>query len=107
MKKLPKSVTIYGRKIPIINIPSEEILKLYPDFNQAPHGLWDSGKRVIVINSDLELLDQRYVLFHEMSHAVNTFNGVELIIGPELQEILVQSNATLIEDVLSQAHIFK
>jgi len=107
MKKLPKSVTIFGRKIPIKNIHSKKILELYPEFTHAPHGLWDAGLRHIVINSELHLQDQKYTLLHEISHVVNTFNGIELIINPEIIEILVQSNATLIEDVLSQAHILK
>ncbi len=107
MKKIPKSVTIFGRKIPIKNIPGKKILELYPEFTHPPQGLWDAGERIIVINSDLHILDQKYTLFHEISHVVNTFNGIELVISPEIIEILVQSNATLIEDVLAQAHLLK
>lgn len=107
MKKLPKSVTVFGRKIPVHTLSSEEIKRLYPDFTNAPQGLWDAGSREIIINSDFHLKDQRYTLLHEISHAVNTFNGIDLIIHPDIIEILVQSNATLLEDVLEQAQILK
>ena len=103
MKKLPKSVTIFGRKIPVKNISSKNILKLYPDFNQAPQGLWDSGNRVIIINSDFPIADQKYTLYHEISHCVNTFVGLDLILDPSLQEIIVQSFATAIEDILKDS----
>lgn len=107
MRKLPKSVSIFGRKIPIRNIPGKKIIELYPEFTHPPQGLWDAGKREIIINSDLHLIDQKYTLYHEISHCINTFNGIELIISPDIIEILVQSNATLIEDILAQAKILK
>lgn len=107
MKKLPKHVIIFGRKIPVKNIPSESILQLYPEFTSAPQGLWDAGKREIVINSDFHIKDQRYTLFHEMSHCIMTFVGLDLIIHPEIMEIIVQSSATLTEDILNQSQILK
>jgi hypothetical protein len=36
-----------------------------------------------------------------------TFIGLDLIIDPSLQEVLVQSMATLMEDVLNQARSLK
>jgi len=107
MKKLPKNVTIFGRKIPVYSLSSEEIKKLYPEFNQAPQGLWDSCHRKIVINSDFPLLDQKYTLNHEMAHSVMTFVGLDLIIDPSLQEVIVQTMATLIEDALNQSQLLK
>lgn len=107
MKKLPKSVTVFGREIPIHNLSSDKIRELYPDFPQAPLGLWDSSRRVIIINKEFPLIDQAYTLKHEMGHAMMTFIGLDLIIDPSLQEVLVQSMATLMEDVLNQARSLK
>ena len=108
MKKLPKSVTVFGRIIPIHNLSSDKIKELYPDFQQAaPLGLWDSSRRVIIINKDFPVIDQAYTLKHEMGHAMMTFIGLDLIIDPSLQEVLVQSMATLMEDVLNQARSLK
>lgn len=107
MKKLPKSIMIYGRKIPILNISGKKILELYPEFTHPPQGLWDAGLRKIIINSDFHIQDQRYTLLHEISHAVFTFVGLDLILHPEIVEIIVQSQATLIEDVLSQSQVLK
>jgi Zn-dependent peptidase ImmA (M78 family) len=107
MKKLPKSVLIFGRKIPIKNIPGKKIIELYPEFTQPPLGLWDSSKREIIINSDFPIEDQKYTLKHEMAHSSFTFTGIDLIIDPALQEIIVQTVATLIEDILNQAQTLK
>jgi hypothetical protein len=107
MRKLPKSVTIFGRRIPIKNIPSKKIIELYPEFTQSPLGLWDSSKRIIIINSDFPIEDQRYTLFHELGHCVKTFVGLDLILDPSLQEVIVQSFGTLIEDILNQSHVLK
>jgi len=107
MKKLPKSVTVFGRDIPIQNLSSDKIIELYPDFPQAPLGLWDSSRRVIISNKDIPKIDQAKTLKHEMGHAMFTFIGLDLIIDPSLQEVLVQSIATLMEDVLNQARSLK
>ena len=107
MKNLPKSVKVFGRDIPIHNLSSDKIKELYPEFQQAPLGLWDSSRRIIIINKDFPVCDQHYTLFHEMGHSVMTFVGLDLIIDPALQEIIVQSMATLMEDVLKQARSLK
>lgn len=107
MRKLPKFVTVFGRKIPVICIPSAEIIKTFPEFTQAPHGLWDASNRKIYINSELELIDQHYTLKHEMGHSAMTFTGLDLIIPPEIQEIIVQTMATLLEDALNQGRNLK
>lgn len=107
MRKLPRIVTVFGRKLPIIQLSSEEIKKAYPDFQQAPQGLWDSCNRKIVINKDFPIEDQFYTLFHELAHASFTFSGVDLVIQPELQEVIVQTVATLTEDVLAQSKALK
>ena len=107
MKKLPKNVSVLGRKIPVLNLTSQKILSLYQEFNQAPQGLWDSCKRVIVINSDFPIEDQFYTLKHELAHVVMTFTGLDLIIHPDIQEVIVQSMATLMEDMLAQSRLIK
>lgn len=105
---MPKYVFIFGRKIPIKYLSPAEMLKLYPNpHNSAPAGLWDSPSRTIYLNSDYPRKDQTYTLFHEMGHAVKSFVGLDQLLQPELQEIIVQTFATLIEDVLKQAHKFE
>lgn len=100
---MPKSVVVFGRTIPVKYLSSKDIIKLYPNPNGAPSGLWDSTTRTIYINSDLPRPEQKYTLYHELGHACNTFTGMELILAPEIQEIMVQSYATLIEDILKQS----
>ena len=103
MKKLPKSITILGRTIPIKSLPSDKIKQLYPQFEHAPQGLWDSAERVIVINNQFPIKDQFYTLLHELHHSAFTVVGLDLIINPDLQEILVQTCASVAEDILNQA----
>jgi hypothetical protein len=105
---MPKTVDIFGRRIPIKYLSPDEMLKLYPNpQGNAAQGLWDSSTRTIYINTDYPKQEQTYTLFHEMGHTVLTWTGLDLILPPEIQEILVQTFATLIEDIVKQAHKFK
>lgn len=107
MKKLPKFIFVFGRKIPIKSVNSKAMLKMYPDYHQAPQGLWDSCKREIVINKDFPIKDQFYTLSHELAHCAKTFVGLDLILDASIQEIIVQTMATLIEDILNQSSKLK
>lgn len=99
-----KSVTVLGREIPIIYLSEEKMKEVYggPAF-----GIWEAIKRVIYIREDLPKKEQHYVIFHEMGHALNTFTGMELVMESSYQEIMVQSFATLMEDLLKQKHKFR
>jgi Zn-dependent peptidase ImmA (M78 family) len=102
-KKLPKSVQVFGRKIPIKLVPKEEL----NSYIQGAEGIWDTYTRTIYINKEAPLIVQKYYIYHEMGHAIKTFTGLDQILNPELQEIIVQSYATLIEDILKQHKIFE
>jgi len=107
MKKLPKSITILGRIIPIKCLPGDKIKELYPQFEHTPQGLWDSADRVIVLNNQYPLKDQFYTLLHECFHSSFTTTGLDLILNADLQEILVQTCASVAEDLLSQQRTLK
>lgn len=103
MKKLPKSVEIMGRTIPIKLVSKEDLNK----WIMGAEGIWDTYTRTIYINKEAPLQIQKYYVYHEMGHAMKTFVGLDQVISAELQEVIVQSYATLIEDVLKQANILK
>lgn len=105
---MPKYISVFGRKIPIKYVTSPEMLKLYPNPQGiAAMGLWAGDQRTIYINNEYSKREQRYTLFHEVGHSIFTFTGLELILPAEIQEVIVQTFATLLEDILDQAQKFK
>jgi len=100
---MPKHVTIFGRKIPIKLCSKEQLDMIFKD----AAGIWDPVTRTIYIDSSAPKKTQLYWLYHEMGHATKTFVGLDQILAPELQEIIVQSFATLIEDIVNQKGSFK
>lgn len=103
MKTLPRKVTIMGREIPIKYISKTKL----NDMIQNAEGIWDSYDRCIYISKDAPRNIQLYYIYHEIGHALKNFTGLDQVIPPEIQEIIVQSFATLIEDVLKQSHKLK
>lgn len=103
MKKMPKEVSVMGRKIPILYV-SKKILE---DMIKNAEGIWDSYERCIYINKEAPRNIQLYYIYHEITHAMHNFTGIDQMLPPEFVEILCQSNATLIEDALSQAEKLK
>jgi hypothetical protein len=106
---MPKSVVVFGRTIPIKYLSKEEIAAVYASSggSGSPIGLWDSSTRTIYLCKDYPESEQLYTLLHEMGHAAKTFTGLELILPAEIQELVVQTFATLGEDLLRQAAKFK
>jgi len=100
---MPKYVTIFGRKILVKLATREQLDMLFKD----AAGIWDPTTRIIYIDKTAPKQAQLYWLYHEMGHAAKTFVGLDQVLPAELQEIICQSYATLIEDVLKQRAIFK
>lgn len=100
---MPKYVVIFGRTIPIKYISKEQLDKHIV----SAEGIWDSYTRSIYINKAAPKNVQLYYIYHEMGHAAKTFTGLDQILSAELQEVIVQTFATLIEDVIKQKNIFR
>lgn len=103
MKKLPKSVTIMGREIPIKYISKAQLVKMIPN----AEGIWDTYERKIYINKEAPRNIQLYYIYHEIGHALKTIVGLDQVIQAEFQEVIVQSYASLIEDILKQSSKLK
>lgn len=93
---MPKYVTILGRKIPIKLATREQLDRIIPN----AEGIWDGYNQIIYIYKAAPKHIQKYCLYHEIGHALLTFTGIDQTINPELQEIIVQSYATLIDDIV-------
>jgi Zn-dependent peptidase ImmA (M78 family) len=92
---MPTFVTVYGRKIPIKYITREKLDTFIPN----AEGIWDSYTRTIYICKTAPLKIQMYYIYHEVGHAVMNFTGLDQILPPEIQEVICQSYATVMEDL--------
>lgn len=97
--KMPQDVEVLGRVLPIKYITKTELNELILN----AEGVWDTYTRCIYINKEAPEKVQLYYIYHEIGHALKTIVGLDQVIAPELQEIIVQSYASLIEDILKQA----
>lgn len=91
-----KSVTVFGRKIPIKHLTQAEMDRFIP--NAA--GIFDCEKETIYLVKGMSKKFERRVLLHEIGHAVKALTCLDNVIDGALQEIVVQTYATLIEDIL-------
>jgi len=94
----PVKVNVLGRSFKVKYVTAEILLKR-SGFSAV--GLMDWEKREILIFKDLNERERRLCLYHEMAHVVHYVTGLNQIIAPELQEILCETTASLIEDVVN------
>ena len=65
---IPRSVRFpFGYKVAVRLVTAKQVEKAN---GQAAHGCWDGGKRTIYIDRALAPLERRYVMSHEMIHAL-------------------------------------
>lgn len=100
---MPKSVVIFGRTIPIKYLSQKQIDKIIP----GAFGVWDPEHYCIYMMKEQSRVSFFRTLRHEVGHAVKTITGLDQVLPPELQEIIVQTFAGLIEDVQKQAAKFR
>lgn len=88
--KIPKSITVLGRKITIHLVDSEKLRELT---GMGAVGACDySGKKIYILK-DMSREDQILTLFHETAHAIQSVVGLNQITTPDLIEIWCESMA--------------
>jgi Zn-dependent peptidase ImmA (M78 family) len=97
---MPKNVCVLGEKIPVKIVTQEKMNQLFGHGNAM--GLWASDLKTIFLSKDSNKDENLYTLCHEIGHVLFTKTGLDQVIAPELQEIIVQSYATLILDILKK-----
>jgi Zn-dependent peptidase ImmA (M78 family) len=97
---MPKSVCVLGDKIPI-KVVSQEVMDQLLGQSGAI-GLWASDLKTIFISKDSNKDERLYTLCHEIGHVLFTKVGLDQVLAPELQEILVQSYSTVIVDIIKK-----
>lgn len=91
-------VNILGRSFKIKYVSLEVLFKVS---GQSAVGCLDWEKREILIYKDLNERERMLCLYHEFTHAMHFTTGLNQIIPPEIQEILCETNASLIEDIMA------
>jgi Zn-dependent peptidase ImmA (M78 family) len=100
---MPNSVIILGRKIAIKYISKEKLHELLPH----SEGIWDVWDQTIYINKEAPRKVQLYYIYHEIGHAIFTITGIDQSLPAEFQEIIVQSFASGVQDILNQSSKLK
>lgn len=95
--KIPKSITILGRKIKISKV-SPEILRQLSGIEAS--GLFDGDDLVIYLNRELSEREMLITLNHEFGHSLLNTVGISQVISPELAEIICDSFANGIFDLV-------
>ena len=95
MKKI-SHITILGRKI-TVRLKTDEQLKRIMGY--SVHGLYDHKSKTIYISSDQCDKEKRLTLLHESVHATQYIVGLNQVIPPEIQEIICETTAQLIDDL--------
>lgn len=103
MKKMPKSIEIMGRVLPIKYIEKEALNEMI----QNAEGIYDTYERGIYINKAAPQKIQKYYIYHETGHAILSFTGLDQVLPAEVQELICQSFATMTEDYMNQYAKFK
>lgn len=98
---LPKSITILGQEFSIELKPQKEIEK---EIGAGTFGAVNYSDRRILISNDVNEIDFQIIAFHEFLHALQFVSGVSQTIGPDLQEVISESFANGIIEILKQLY---
>ena len=96
--KIPKQVTILGKTFKVKQVSAQEIEKKY---NGRAYGIMDFSSKLIYIDKSLNPEDMLSTYLHECCHVVTYIVGLNQVIPGDLMEILCESMANGIMDVLN------
>jgi hypothetical protein len=97
MKRLPKSVTILGRKYKLKIVTDKQITAVAGVLCEA---CVDFNTKTIYVWKDLPQDEQMVAIFHEIQHISHMVCGLSQVISAEMQEILCESSAQGFYDLL-------
>ncbi len=88
MKRVPKSLTVLGKKIQIVRVPLEDC-----------HGAYKHDSALIELDTALPEDRAWQVLLHEMVHAYLTISGVAELMDIRLEEAVCRALENISENV--------
>ena len=90
-----KSIKVMGKVVKIKYVDRSVLDKMITN----AEGIWDSYTETIFIYKKAPKAIQEYYIYHEAGHALLTYTGLDQVINPDMQEVLVQSYATFIRSL--------
>jgi Zn-dependent peptidase ImmA (M78 family) len=97
---MSKSVVVLGEKIPVKVVTQAKMNEILPNYHAM--GIWASDLKTIFLSKELNKEEALYTMCHEIGHVLFTKTGIDQVLAPELQEIIVQSYATVIVDIIKK-----
>jgi hypothetical protein len=95
--KIPKSVTILGRKFKVHNNLTPEQMKKYVP--ECPLGAMNYSEKLIAIQAHKCKEEQFVTYFHECCHAAQYISGLNMTINHEMAEVWCEATANMMIDV--------
>lgn len=93
--KIPKQITILGRKIKVKEIPVQKLHEMYPN----ALGMCDSYNDLIYIAKELPAKAKVRVFRHECVHAFLDIVGIDQVLNENENEIYAQCISAFIESM--------
>lgn len=100
--KVPKTITILGRKYQIHFVSQAKITNIAGVLCEACVEL--NNKKIYIVE-DLPEDEKLIALFHEIQHISHLICGVSQVVTPEMQEILCESTAQAFYDLIRSLHV--
>lgn len=94
--KIPKRITILGR---IFKVKFESHSVIFEKAGEPAVALMSWLDRTIYISSEMNEHEQALAFFHECTHALHYIYGLNQVLSYEMQELLCEGTANLIEDL--------
>jgi len=95
--KIPSSVIIFGAECKIV-----EVHPCVDEYGNLCDGLFDANSMRIELEKKTSMKNKEHTLIHELGHAM--FYRMSLgqtRIDPQIEEIIVNSNATMIQELFN------
>ena len=99
--KIPKTVTILGRKF-ALKQASQEVIDEYA--GSPVEACVDIENSIILVRKDISDNDKILAIFHEAHHIAHYISGVSQVVSPEIQEIICEISSQAIADLLRSLH---
>jgi len=100
--RIPKSVTILGRKFVVKNNLSPEQMKKLMGDGSCPLGAMNYSLMTIAIQTHKNKNEQMITFLHECFHAFQYVSGLSLVTSSDLAEVWCETGANAMMDVFKQ-----
>lgn len=97
--KIPKSITILGRKFAVRNNLTEKQMIAFMGDGTCPLGAFNYSKRVIAVRHHQNKEEQHITFYHECLHAMQYVVGLNQVTNLDIAEIWCESGANAIYDM--------